>query len=130
MTLIKGKRVLSVSWCPSGDRVALGFEDGLIHVLTPGQFEIASELRGHTGAVLAMDWSPDGERLASGSNDHQLRIWNAERSKTVIAFEYDVGFNTVSWSPDGRRLAAIDYSGHVSVFDATLGFEIERQTPR
>ncbi len=120
--------VTSLAWSPGGDRLALGLDDGDVHLRVPvveaePDQPLAAEpvtvLRGHTNTVLAVSWSTSGSRIATGSRDRGVRIWDAGTGLAAgppLAGHRDT-VAAVAWSPDGRRLATADFDGSVLIWD-------------
>ncbi len=99
----------SLGWSPDGRHVAVGAEDGSVHVVTPAT-DSEAVLRGLTGRVRSLRWSPDGRLLAGASDDGSIRVWDVARGLQHGA-PLSVGPGSsaldVDWSPDGRSLVGV-----------------------
>ena len=91
-----------VSWSPDGTRLAIGFDDGNIAVLTTQGKEVWQR-RVSEEAIYCVAWSPLGNRiaLATGAGRKILVLSSATGEehlrRSEVAYE-------VSWAPDGQRL--------------------------
>jgi len=45
---------------------------------------VSREYKGHHQKVHTVGWNSDGKKLASGSVDQTARIWNVERSVSIL----------------------------------------------
>lgn len=63
----------------------------------------------------------DGGRFASVSRDLKLRIWEADRTVTVLDTPHTHSIKCVSASADGRFVATGSYNGRVAVYDRVEG---------
>src|SRR5690606_29600717 len=68
--------VASIAWSPNGDRVAVGYQDGKIHIFDAATNTLIYTFSQHSDVVNSLAWSPDGKRLISGSDDFSARIWD------------------------------------------------------
>jgi WD40 repeat protein len=101
--------IRSVSFSPSGTRVASGSDDGTIRVwATAPTFHQLHVLVGGHGSVLAVAFGPRDDQLAAGHRDGTVTIWSPEAKapRRVLAGTHPV--TAASYSNDGKRLAAVD----------------------
>lgn len=90
--------VYSLSTDPSGELVATGAEDMLIHLWDPETGEIRKTLEGHTKPIKYLAFSNDGKYLLSAAST-EIRVWNiADGSSTQykkhVTHVYNVNFNS------------------------------------
>jgi WD40 repeat protein len=71
----QGVHQTSLAFDPSGDILALGFNDGTIQFLDSKTGESVHMLAAHGGSTLGLAFSPDGRLLASIGSDPLLHIW-------------------------------------------------------
>jgi WD40 repeat protein/serine/threonine protein kinase len=118
----------SISWSPSGDRLAVGcYLGGEIILWDATNGHQLLFLNGHTSVVRALAFSPDGKRLASGGHDRYLKIWDAESGRELLTLPgHDALIASVVWSPDGKQIATVDRN-EVRIWDASIGYELARQ---
>lgn len=113
---MRGKRVLSLAFSPSGDRLASADGgDGMLRVwdLTSSVqvLEIdaaADSARSHM--TFELKWAPDGRRLASlghGKTDYPLRIWSASTGKLIAEWNSN-SYEGLLWAPSGELFANLD----------------------
>lgn len=98
----------SLAWSRTGERLASGGQDGVVHVLGQGGAEIAAV---ETGAwVQRVSWSPSGRQLAIASGKHVL-VADAGGTVTHRYPALPSTVTDIAWSPNGERLAAVAYGG-------------------
>jgi len=71
-------RISSVSFYPSGRRLATGSTDKTVKVWNAENGEEMLTLQGHGQAVTSVAFSPDGQCLASASLDGTVKLWDAD----------------------------------------------------
>ena len=69
-------------------------------------------------------FSPDGRRLAAAAG-WTLRLYEVPSGEEILSLAGH--YRDLAFSRDGRRLAAAELSGIVKVWDATIGYELERE---
>jgi WD40 repeat protein len=117
----------AVAVSPDGKSLALGCQDGGIHVHDLPTGRRLRVLDGHVGPVFSVVFSPDGASLLSGSSDQTLRRWNASTGEQLACLDvhggevYQVGF-----SGDGRRLVSAGIDGAAIVWDTATGRALYR----
>ena len=104
---------------PDGGRLAIGYDDGLVRLLSPSGTPLKS-LRGHArGAVCVLVFAPDGRRLLSACVDGTARLWDTRiGEETEVAHGRWTGLRDPVFSNDGRILVANVASSHYPVNDA------------
>ncbi|HEX9637859.1 MAG TPA: hypothetical protein VGB99_10005 [Acidobacteriota bacterium] len=123
----------SLTWDPSGDRIALFARAEkrrkllIIHVISGAlEREIPMELE----QVTAPAWSPDGSTIAfrainQGQSD--IFLLDLASGATTNLTQDDVYEETPLWSPDGQYLT---YTGKVNLYDKLFQIEVARPQNR
>ncbi len=110
----------SVTFDPTGERMAIAYEDGAIHLWTvtgdyiqalekpaakqlPSHLESQEELDQKINRIL---FSPDGQHLASASNDGTIHLWNSNGEFLRHIVGHTNYVSDIAFSPDGQRLAS------------------------
>lgn len=85
----------------------------------------------HASWVLAVAWEPGGNRIASAGGDGVVRVWDADRTQTLLTYRGHAWLfekvnwlpkiYAIAWSPEGLRLASAGDGKKVYVWDATTG---------
>ncbi len=108
---------------PDGQMIAVGGEDGPIHVWNGRTSALIAVLKGHEARVSSVSFSPDGGHLASGSWDNSILIWDLTNPSTA-PFKingHEDGVIGVAFSPDGKTLYSRSFDGTVKLWDVTDG---------
>jgi len=108
---------------PDGKGIAVGGEDGSIHVWDGRTGALRAVLKGHQARVTSVSFSPDAGHLASGSWDNTVRIWNLAdpSSEPLVIRAHSDGIVGVPFSPDGRTLYSRSFDGTVKNWDVKDG---------
>ncbi len=110
--------VYSLSWQPSGMRLAMAGVNGVIRIWDVAAETKPLDLDGHIQQVYSVAWSPNGRRLASGGADKTIRIWDAVGGKVSRVIENHHGrVFSVAWNPDSRKLASASADSTVRIWD-------------
>jgi len=115
--------VLAAALAPDGKLLAIGTQDGALHVWdVAGARWRVRDLGGHKlGTVWKVLYSADGAHVYSGSDDGVVRVWDAH---TWAATALDAGEGPVlglAVSPDGATLAAGYKSGAIGLWELASG---------
>jgi WD40 repeat protein len=106
-----GESYLSLAFSPDGRTLALGAEDGSIHLWDMPAGRERSILRGHARTVRSVAFSPDGKLLASGSQDGRVVLWDSVRCAKLrgLVAQGAAPVLGLVFSPDGRTLGLAEY---------------------
>lgn len=110
--------VLEIS--PNGERIAMGFESGLVATYAIDGTRIAENPR-HEARVTDLDFTPNSQYIASTSLDGSLRVWIVNNMRQLSSFSASEGGYSVAFIPDGSLLA-------VGVQEGVLVYEVFRNT--
>ena len=123
-----GDIVESLSWSPSGDRLASGSKDGIILVRNAESEELEIEvgpIETNQQWINGLAYSPSGDRIASGGRNGTIRICNGNTGELLVGPIDDLGFVfSIVWSLDGSKLYSADR--FVRVLDSKTGTELHR----
>jgi WD40 repeat protein len=110
----------SVSFHPSVQLIATGYNDRLVRIWSIPNLNLVTTLAGHEGFVFTTVFSPDGEWLASGSGDGTVRLWNIQTGVEVgILSVSDKAVYEVAFSPDGTAIAIANLDAGLAIWDTT-----------
>jgi WD40 repeat protein len=113
----------TVTWSPSGAKIAFGGEFNSIVVADKNKLASAQEWKCQSyGSSLA--FSPDGLLLASGHVDGSIRLWRVASGKIVSRFTgHSRGVESIAFSPDGQTLLSSAQDGSLRVASVDAGRE-------
>jgi len=136
----------SLDLAPDGSKVAVGAEDGLVHIwIVPAEIRTAvtrefsvsaeepwpsGELAGAGGAVLAVGFADNGERLLAVTREGKVRAWNV--TDYAVTQEFSLGaepLEVVALAGNRQVLAFLDESEAVHVWDVQAQQEIYSVPP-
>jgi len=139
-------QIHSLDLSPDGGLVAVGAEDGLIHIwIVPAQiragvsrdFNVSEEepwpggeLPGPGGAVLAVGFSEGGQRLLAVTRQGKFRAWNMADYAVTQEFSLGTGpLAGVALAGNRQVLAFVDDSGALHVWDIQGEREVQSIPP-
>ncbi|MDM8559560.1 hypothetical protein [Candidatus Parabeggiatoa sp. HSG14] len=116
----------STSIAPDGEKVAVGFKNGALHLYALSNFKTGHLLwdnqTAHQKKVKRLAFSPDSQWLVSASFDDTAKLWRVTSSKNGFNLEekhtfYHKGaINDVVFSSDNHTFATASFDGRVGLF--------------
>ncbi len=111
-----------IRWSPSGDRIAVGYQTGLIEIWDAQSGEVIQTLEGHRWTVATLAWHPNGERLISGGGEGSYRVWDTITGMNLITSDgFPASIDAVEWNMDGSRMIVMAENGYMPVYDSVTG---------
>ena len=111
--------IQSLAFSGDSKRIALGDDDGNVHVVATGGTRSHRVLTGHTDEVHGVDFSRDGTRVVGTSADGSVILWELAGGRRVLHRgmpSWDAAF-----SPDGSLVLAVGDDGMIRRFDGRTG---------
>ncbi|KAJ8473171.1 hypothetical protein ONZ45_g16388 [Pleurotus djamor] len=107
---------------PSGEYVALGYENGDVVVFETFTGALISTMAGDNNYILSLTFSSVDPLLASASST-VIKIWDLRTGEECAAspFHHPNRVSTVAFSPDGKRLASISVDDSLRVWNISNG---------
>lgn len=122
-----GEELRSVCWLAE-DRLALGDDQGVVHLVSLDEDVRTERLATGGGAILSLSVSPDGERLAAGTTEGWIQTWDlATRRLTLEMRAGDGAVHAVAHVVDEVSDAAQLYCAATSVLGVLDGRAPERR---
>merc|ERR1719161_582319 len=91
-----GGSILSVTWSPSGAKIATGCWDGRLRIVNVGTGKVEAEAE-HGTMVSAVAWSPAGTLIATGGWDGKIRIVDVVSGKLVAEAVHSSVVLSAAW---------------------------------
>ncbi|MFP4106909.1 MAG: WD40 repeat domain-containing protein [Phycisphaerae bacterium] len=128
-TLRSAKNVVgAVEFSPDGEVLAVGCGPVLKLVDVKSRKEIRRSV-GHKNFISDIEFSPDGKRIyTSGYFDQVVRVWDADRLKTLGRTEKSGQIGSIAVSADAKMLVAVNDDGRVRSWPLVKGLPDSRKT--
>jgi WD40 repeat protein/serine/threonine protein kinase len=114
----QGTNVLAVAYDGTGQRLASGSNDGMVHIYRASDHQELAKFKAHKDGVSSVRFSPDGKRLLTGGFDKMARLWDAETGKPLDELQ---GHSWWVWaaefSPDAKRIVTAGQDGKAIVWE-------------
>ncbi|CAE6381437.1 unnamed protein product [Rhizoctonia solani] len=124
---------VALSSYPDGSRLAVGFEDGTIHILNPHSGALVlGPLSGHSSLVRSISFSLDGSVFASGSFDTTIIVWDAYTGARLIGpiEAHNDEILSVYFSSDGHHILSGSMDHTTRIWDSRTGSLVPNSTTR
>ncbi|KIJ65726.1 hypothetical protein HYDPIDRAFT_152811, partial [Hydnomerulius pinastri MD-312] len=114
-------RVRSVSFSPSGERIASGGGDGTIRVVYSHSGKDAiPPIRAHPDWVRSVVWSPNGKQIITTSDDLTIKFWDSSDGSLLATCEGHTDLiHSLAISSDGELLASASSDRTVRLWDTS-----------
>jgi glucose repression regulatory protein TUP1 len=127
---VGGSDVLTLSFSPDGQRLAIGKRASDITIWDLSELVILERLSGSgAGLVQSLEFSPCGNLIAFVTHRHGAKLWNMiDKSRTVDLPGPEISDSVISitFSPDGKSLAAGTYTGQVLLWNVADGSPVKQ----
>jgi WD40 repeat protein len=111
-------------------RIAVGGDDGAVHLYDAYTGTRLGRLAGHAFPVLSVAVTRDGRRLASAAVDG-IRLWDVESSRQLRAMSPPGGaVESVAFDPSGRYLASAGDDEKIRIWDTETGTMLRDMSAR
>jgi len=101
-----GKRIMSIKFKPDQERIAVGYDDGMVELWDiPSRIKL-SEFRAHTSEVNEIRFNPGSPQLATASIDGTIKLWDTDDLTSPPVSFKDNGGPVVAFefTPDGQMI--------------------------
>lgn len=97
--------IMSLTFSPEKDYLAIGMNDGSIHLLKISEGQIIEAFQAHTQNTIALKFSADGKSLFSGGSKGNIKQWSIPDGKLLNSFYGHTNrINSLDISSDGKFL--------------------------
>lgn len=106
--------------------IAVGREDGAIHIFDVLTGRIVQSLDSHDGAVISLAVTPDENLLLAAYADGKIGVWNLPRFLKVaeISAPYGNALKFIAVLPDGKTFVSAAEDGVIDVWDLEKGAKL------
>lgn len=124
--ILKGHtdKVMSVSYCRNGHRIASGSFDSTIRVWDALTGQCVQQIETKKCPIMALAFSPDGNNIAYAyaplglQEDNAIYIWNlTKNSYQCVLKGHRHMVRSISYSFDGKYLASASHDGNIRIWD-------------
>ena len=113
-----GSAILSLSWNPAGNSIAIGTREGQVYIVPIGRDSAMTNLNLHQGMVTDLEFAENGKRLISSGLDKTVKItsWQLPRPTIRVLQHEDYVFRT-SVSANGKYILSASRDGFLRIWD-------------
>ncbi|CAN1750930.1 Cell division cycle 20.1, cofactor of APC complex [Linum perenne] len=100
-------QVCGLKWSASGQQLASGGSDHLVHIWDNSRTQYLHRLEDHTSAVKALAWCPfQGNLLATGGGvgDRRIKFWNSDTGACLNSVDTGSQVCALLWNKKEREL--------------------------
>ena len=108
----------AIAWRPDGKAIAVGLQDGSIHVYDSRTLETISKWKLLEQSIHHIAWNQEGNEIAVSSAHPSILILDAKSGQVVHHLDghaFEVW--GIDWSPNGDRLASAGADGQVIIWE-------------
>jgi WD40 repeat protein/serine/threonine protein kinase len=114
--------VTAIAYSPSGDRLACGTSEGVIHIWEPRSGTPLQSWKGHEESITQLVFHPDGARLASSSLDDAVILWDTQTGKPLQQHKrHKTDVFCIQFAAAGNQLISGGADGTLQVWDVDAG---------
>ena len=110
---------------PDGQTLAVGDDDGLVHMVRLDTFEVIATFQAHAARISDLDFSPDSGTLLTAGRDGALRYWDVAKptkARRELKVAGSVPFSArINNSNPERWVVMGDERGNLVAWDNTQG---------
>ncbi|KAH7908313.1 hypothetical protein BJ138DRAFT_373116 [Hygrophoropsis aurantiaca] len=111
-----------ICFSPSGARMALAFESGLVAVWDASTAQpLINNKESHREPVTSVNFSPNNTTLASASRDKSIQLWEVETGETLHRLQHEDPVLCQAFSVNGRMIVSGCQGGLCSTWDVETG---------
>lgn len=101
----EGKAIKTIKFKPDEEKIAVGYDDGMVEIWDISKREIIAEFRAHTGEISDIRFNSQQPQIATSGGDGMLKLWD----------ESDLSAIPVSFADNGGLVIAYEFSSDGSV---------------
>src|SRR5690554_720424 len=111
----------NIAFSPTSNLLAIGTNNGGIHVIEVEKREEIRLLTQHKSAVFAMTYCPSTEQFYSGDKDGVFCAWDANTFDLLITLPYNCGkIREITLSEDGKHIAICGEDGYIRILETSF----------
>ncbi len=101
----EGKVIRTLKFRPDGERIAVGYNDGMVEIWDINSRRIIGEFRAHSGEVSDIRYNSQQPQLATSGSDGTLKLWD----------EMDLSALPISFDDNGGVVISYEFSTDGSI---------------
>ncbi|HLW29244.1 MAG TPA: WD40 repeat domain-containing protein [Brumimicrobium sp.] len=111
----------NIAFSPVSNLLAVGTNDGGIHVIDTEKREEIRLLTQHKSAVFSLSYCPIMEYFYSGDLDGVFCAWDAKTFDLLITLPYNCGkIREITISEDGKHVAICGQDGYIRILESSF----------
>jgi WD40 repeat protein len=111
----------NIAFSPESKLLAVGSNNGGIHVIDTEKREEVRLLTQHKVAVFALTYSKEKQHFYSGDNDGVFCVWDAKTFDLLITLPYNCGkIREISLSKNGEFIAICGQDGYIRILETSF----------
>jgi WD40 repeat protein/tetratricopeptide (TPR) repeat protein len=110
--------VLSLRFDPTNKRLAIGLQDGDVHVWSFENETQPKPLEGHYDDVNSVAFDQSGQRLISASEDNTVIVWDVERGKPYLKLYHGNSIIDAAFAADDIGIVTLSRDGSLRIYDS------------
>jgi WD40 repeat protein len=110
----KGKKIKNIRFKPDEERIAVGYDDGIIELWDIGRREKILEFQAHRGEINDIRFNSKFSQMATAGDDGLLKLWDtSDFINPPVIFNDNEGIViSIDFSSDGEIILAGSISNH------------------
>jgi WD40 repeat protein len=117
-----GASLISMSFSPTGNLLALGEFNGVVRVWNLRKREECLRLNGHISHAFSVAFSADEKMLVSAGGDENVKVWDRKTGRILLQLKgSNASYHSAGFSPDGSMVYGAGDGGYLTAWSVPGG---------
>jgi WD40 repeat protein/serine/threonine protein kinase len=114
-----GIHIGGLAFSHTGDLLAVGTQDGRLHIVETRTGRVLHSWQAHRDAVTSLAFAPDSSQIASGAGftEHKIKLWNPDGSLQGELEGHRAWICSLAFSADGSTLASSSADQNIGLWN-------------